>query len=76
MPNNSQYLQRNNFLYFSWEKLTSNWGKKIANFWKGEPPNIGCIQAFEKLNNWAVKKYNSLECYSHQLHKPWTVVLL
>lgn len=43
MPNNSQYLQRNNFLYFSWEKLTSNWGKKIANFWKGEPPNIGCI---------------------------------
>lgn len=27
----------------SWEKLTSNWGKKIANFWKGEPPNIGCI---------------------------------
>lgn len=43
MPNNSQYLQRNNFLYFSWEKLTSNWGKKIANFRKGEPPNIGCI---------------------------------
>lgn len=43
MPNNSQYLQRNNFLYFSWEKLTSNWGKKIANFWNGEPPNIGCI---------------------------------
>lgn len=77
MPNNL-HICKEIIFFISVAKnylLIGNW-KKNGNFWKGKPPNIGstCIQALK--NNWAVKKYNSLECYNHQLHKPQTMVLL
>lgn len=35
---NSEYLQRNHFLDFNWEKLCSIWEKNATNdFWKGKP---------------------------------------
>lgn len=48
MPNNSEYLQRNNFLYFSWEQLTSNWGKKLLIFGRG---NHLILAVFRPLKN-------------------------
>lgn len=39
---------RNNFLYFSWEKLTSNWGKKLLIFGRG---NHLILAVFRPLKN-------------------------